>query len=261
MVSVVAGRPGFLRAEGEEHHRQPQRLGRPRGQPGHLEQHGHPGGVVLRARRLRDGVQVGTEDQVCLVRNEPGRRGDHVDRPPGRHRDSPGHPLGGSEGLLAHGVPEAPEPLGHQVGGLPVGRRRRLARADVAGESADVLHRGAGLELGGSRRRRARRHRGPGRRPGRPGERTARQLVNPQVRGRRHRAPGQVGRPVRAAGHQHERGGRYADHPRHPPPAGSHAAHLRRRRWVPVRREPRCDRDVDPAATTTYAGQPNVRSV
>ena len=119
----------LLGAEGHQHHRH--RVPPPRRQPGQLEHHGHAARVVLGARRLRHGVEVGADEQVrpCPGRSPAAarRRSWCGRRAPARPRRRPSAP----EGLLRHVVAELGEPVLNRGGRRP-GRRRTSPPADRA---------------------------------------------------------------------------------------------------------------------------------
>ena len=117
--------------------------------PGELEHHGDAGRVVLGARRLRHGVEMGADDAVLCRVVEARWRGDDVRRAAGRHPDAPAR-AGRHVDLLADdGVAELGEPLLHPVGRLGVRIGRPVARTDLASEMPDVGEHAVHLELRG----------------------------------------------------------------------------------------------------------------
>ena len=113
-----------------------------------------PGGVVLRAGRDRDGVQVGADHDVRLVGVEAGRLGDHVAASvPRADRACPrsSRPAPGSVGP-ADLVAELVEPLVDQVRRLGEVLRGGLPRPDVGGQAPDVGQRRVRVESHRERR-------------------------------------------------------------------------------------------------------------
>ena len=152
VVQRVTRSSWFLSAEGDELHRHLRRIGRR--QPGQLEQHGDAGAVVLRARGLRDGVQMSADHHVLGPPVESGRLGDHIHRGSAANRHAPRvagrHPDGGP----AHPVPQVLQSPFNPVRGLGVVPRGRLPRADVTGQVFDVSLDPTGVEADRARRRR-----------------------------------------------------------------------------------------------------------
>jgi hypothetical protein len=167
-----------------------------------LQQHGDPGRVVLRAGRLRNSVEMRTDDQVWRERIQFGVGGDQIERRPGGHAYTPRHARRYTQRLSPNSQARLTKPRLHVVRRLRVGVRRRLPGTDVVGQRADVPQRRASVI---SRRDSGRRSWRLRRRERRRSRRRTRGCASRSRRGRRHRLP------VGLAGRRPERGSRTRD--------------------------------------------------
>ena len=148
VVVLVVARPArLLGAERHQHDRQPgpvplERLGQGEHDP-------DARGVVLGARALRDGVEVGADQQPRLTGHHVALRRDHVDRRAGLERHALVGPRPGWGSAAARRSSRTPRAALHPVGRPPERRRVTGPRADLVGQELHGLHRGRDADVVG----------------------------------------------------------------------------------------------------------------